>query len=231
MLTPQIQHIFRYLISFVLIVSVFTLKAQNKKDSTQTKINFFQGLRVDVDISPIVTTLLSAGETYSFEGAVQSKILGKYFPIVEAGFAGANKTTFDYINFKTNGAFLRVGTDFNVMKESKTEKKFTNYFLVGARIGFTTFGYDLNNIIISDDYWKETKTYNYNHQIAAKVWIEFAASVRVEIFKNIYMGWTIRNKNMLTNDMEGRISPWYVPGFGVNNTSTWGVNYALGYKF
>ncbi len=231
MLTILKQHIFRYLISLVLFATVSMLKAQTPKDSTKTKVDFFQGLRVDVDISPIVTTLLSAGETYSFEGAVQTKILGKYFPIVEAGFAGANKTTFENINFKTSGAFLRVGTDFNVFKEKNSEKKYTNYFLVGARLGFSTFGYDLNNITVTDDYWKETKTYNYNNQIAVKVWLEIVASLRVEIFKNVYLGWTIRNKNMLTNDQAGKISPWYVPGFGINNTSLWGVNYALGYRF
>ncbi len=230
-LTPLKQHIYRFLISFVLAVSVNGIFAQQQKDTIEAKVPLFQGIRLDIDISPVITTLISKGETYSFEGAVQTKLLGKYFPIVEAGFAGANKSSWDNIHFKTNGAFVRVGTDFNVLKQKNTEKKYTNYFLLGARLGFTTFGYDLQNIVVTDYYFNETKTFNFDNQIAAKVWFEIAASVRVEIFKNIYLGWTIRNKNMLTNDKEGKISPSFVPGFGVNNTSNWGVNYALGYRF
>lgn len=231
MLTLLKQHIYRFLISFVLVLSVGYVNAQKPNDSIQTKVPFFQGFRIDIDLVPVLTTLLSAGETYSFEGAVQTKILGKYFPVVEAGFAGAHKTTFENVKFSTNGAFLRAGADFNVLKQKKSEKKFTNYFLVGARLGFTTFGYDMNGIVITDDYWNESRTYNFDNQLAAKVWLELAASLRVEIFRNIYLGWTIRNKNMLTNDKEGKISPWYVPGFGKNASSAWGVNYALGYQF
>ncbi len=230
-LTPQNQHIYRFLISFVLAMSVNGIYAQQQKDTTEAKVPFFQGFRLDFDISPLITTFISKGETYAFEGAVQTKILGKYFPVVEAGFSGANKTTWDNIHFKTNGAFMRAGIDLNVLKQKNTKKKYTNYFLVGTRLGFSTFGYDMLNVVISDDYWNETLTYNFENQISAKVWFEIAASVRVEIFKNIYLGWTIRNKNMLTNDKEGKISPWYVPGFGINKTSIWGVNYALGYRF
>jgi len=215
------------------VVSANNIFAQepNQKDSIKEKVPLFKDFRVDVDISPIFTTLLSGGETYSLEGALQTTLLNKYYPIVEAGLAGANKTSLEDINFVTNGFFLRAGTDFNVLKQKNMNKKFTNYFFVGARIGFSTFGYSINNIILTDDYWNETKTYNFDNQISAKVWMEIVASIRVEIVKNIYLGWSIRNKNLLNPDSEGKISPWYIPGFGKNDTSAWGVNYVLGYKF
>ncbi|HRZ97893.1 MAG TPA: DUF6048 family protein [Paludibacter sp.] len=215
-------------------LSIYTVNAQNQnnKDSVKIdKINFINGIRIELDVSPVITTLLSKGDTYSFEGAVQTTLFQKYFPVFELGFAGANRTSTENVNFTTNGGFFRVGTDFSVMKPKKIPGKFQNFFLVGARLGFSNFTYNMTNVNVYDEYWDVSKTYDFNDVAATKVWFEIAAGIRVEIINNIYMGWTLRNKRMLTNDAEGKISPWYIPGFGVNATSNWGVNYALGYKF
>lgn len=227
-------HICKFFISILFWFSILTVNAQdrNPKDSVKTvKPSFINGLRIELDASPVITTLLSKGETYSFEGAVQTTLFKKYFPVFELGFAGANRTTDQNINFNTKGAFMRIGNDFSVMKQKENASKYQNYFLAGVRLGLSNFTYNMTNIEIKDDYWDVSKTYNLNDLTATKLWFEIAAGIRVEIIKNIYMGWTLRNKRMLTNDAEGKISPWYVPGFGVNNSSVWAVNYALGYRF
>lgn len=228
------QQICKYFISIMLWFCIYSVNAQNQnpKDTLKSNtVDFIDGIRLELDVVPVVTTLLSKGETYSFEGAVQTKIFQKYFPVAEFGFAGAKKLSTENVNFNTNGVFFRIGNDFSVMKQKEGSNKQNNLFLIGGRLGFSSFNYDLNNIIVRDDYWNESKTYNFSNLKSTKLWFEIAASVRVEIIKNIYMGWTIRNKRMLTNDADGKISPWYVPGFGVNSTSSWGVNYALGYMF
>ena len=45
------------------------------------------------------------------------------------------------------------------------------------------------------------------------------------------MGWTIRDKNLISSDVTGEVAPWFIPGFGVNNGTSWGFNYTLGYHF
>jgi len=45
------------------------------------------------------------------------------------------------------------------------------------------------------------------------------------------MGWTVRNKSNLGEKVMGEMTPWYIPGFGKNASSAWGVNYAIGYMF
>ncbi len=230
------QHICKFFISILLCVGIYTVNAQvvSKTDTNtvkKNKINIIKDLRVEIDIAPIITTLLSKGDTYSFEGAVQTTLFHKYFPVVEFGFAGADRNSSENVNFTTNGGFMRLGTDFSVMKQKTKSIKNQNYFLIGGRLGFSAFNYSMTNLIINDEYWGESKTYNFTDLPATKLWFEIVAGVRVEIVKNIYMGWSIRNKRMLTNDKDGKFSPWYVPGFGINSTSIWGVNYALGYKF
>jgi hypothetical protein len=45
------------------------------------------------------------------------------------------------------------------------------------------------------------------------------------------MGWSIRDKNLISSDVTGAVAPWYIPGFGLNNGTSWGLNYTLGYHF
>ncbi|MDO9152737.1 MAG: DUF6048 family protein [Paludibacter sp.] len=227
------RHICKFTISILLWICVYSINAQNQNitDTVKIKKNNIDGLRIELDVAPVVKTLLAKGETYSFEGAVQTTLLQKYYPVVEFGYAGASKISTDNVDFNTNGVFFRVGSDFSVMKQKENSPKNQNYFLVGGRLGFSHFTYNLSNIVIRDNYWNESKIYNFENIPSTKLWFEIAAGIRVEVIKNIYMGWTLRNKRMLTNDADGTVSPWYIPGFGVKSTSAWAVNYAIGYQF
>ena len=226
------QSIYKYLISLLLCLLVYSTQAQDKnKDSIQVKTKWWNGLTVQADIASLVSSSLSAGETYSMEGAGQINFKNKYYPIFELGFAGANKTSNEDINFKTNGLFGRVGVDFNLRKSKEGAKLTNNLFLAGVRLGMSSFAYDITNIIIKDDYWGGSETLNFNNQLTTKVWYEIVLGVKVEVFKNTYMGWTVRNKHLLSKDISGEVFPWYIPGFGKNNTTNWGISYSLGYRF
>ena len=227
------QKTYKFIIfSLLLAFGVLSVNAQVKKISADTvSKSWFRGLRIDLDLSPAVTTLLSNSETYSYQAAVQADIMHRYFPIVELGYAGADRIASNNIGFKTNGMFSKIGVDFSLMKQKKDAKPTNNLFLAGVRLGFSNFKYDLTNIVITDNYWNETKTLNYLNEPATIVWFEIVAGIRVEIIKNIYMGWTVRNKSNLGEKVMGEMTPWYIPGFGKNASSAWGVNYAIGYMF
>ena len=72
---------------------------------------------------------------------------------------------------------------------------------------------------------------DFKNESASKVWFEISAGMRVEIVKHIYMGWSVRNKNFFKEDTVGKLSPWFVPGFGINSGSKWSLVYAIGYSF
>lgn len=223
---------YRYFIFNILLLSCFvTGVAQTQKsklDSIST--GWIDGLLVEVNVAPIVKTLLS-DEIFTYEAAIQANVKKKYFPAFEMGFAGADHTATNDINFKTNGVYSRVGLDFNIMKPKKKQLPNNNLFLVGVRVGFSNFKYDLNNVILTDEYWNQTQTRNFKGESAAKVWFEISAGMRVEVVSNIYMGWTIRNKSFFKEDAVGELSPWFVPGYGISSGSKWGLVYAIGYNF
>lgn len=228
------QNTFKYINSLLLCLFVFSVQAQKQKNieaPPTITAPFFNGIFVQVDVASAVSSFLSKGETYSYEAAVQADFRHKLFPVVELGVGGANKLTTDNIGFKTNGLFGRIGVDLNIISPKKDQKPTTNLFLAGIRLGMTSFKYDISNVIITDDYWGGSQLIPYNGNSCTKVWYEISAGVRVEVVKNIFMGWTVRTKSLITQDKAGNASPWYIPGYGVNNGGNWAINYTIGYKF
>lgn len=215
-----------------MLSSFVTGSAQSNKSRVDSiPKTWFNGLRLEVNVAPIVNTLLLNKETFTYEAAIQANVMQKYFPVFEMGFAGADHTASNNINFKTNGMFSRIGLDLNIIKPKKKQVPTNNLFLVGVRVGFSNFKYDLNNVLLTDEYWNQTQNKNFLNESAAKVWFEISGGMRVEVFKNLYMGWTVRNKNFFKEEAVGKLSPWFVPGYGINSGSKWSLVYAVGYSF
>jgi hypothetical protein len=228
------QNILKYfIISLFCFSSIYTANAQVNKQKTDTVIKAaFRGLRLDIDVVPIASGFIYKGERFGYEAGVYADLKHKYFPAVEIGFAGADKTSKDGMNFKTSGIYSRVGVDFNLIKPKKDQLPTNNMFFSGARLGFSPFSYNYKNVIVENEYWGSAITQNIEGVNTTKVWFEVVAGIRVEVLKNIYMGWTVRNKKLFGKDIPGELSPWYIPGFGVKGEgSSWGVNYAIGYRF
>jgi len=223
-----------YISSLILCLTVFTLNAQKKIiESTDTiKEPIYNGFTVQADIASAIIPLFSNNTTYSYEAGIQVDLKHKFFPVIELGISGANKITTENIGFVTNAPFGRIGIDINLLKNKKDTKPTNNLFVAGVRLGMTNFNYKITNATITNDYWGGTAIVDYsNTPTCTKVWWEIVAGVRVEVVKNIFMGWTIRDRNLINQDADGTVAPWYIPGFGVNAANNWGFNYTIGYHF
>ncbi len=230
------QSTYKYLLTSLLICFVvFSIQAQEKQDKKievkEPKTKFWDGMTLQIDAASIVSSTLLSKDIYSVEAGAQIDIKHKYLPIVELGYASVNKTSLENLTFKTNGFFGRVGMDFNLVKKKKDVKLSPNLFLMGLRLGMTNATYTINNMVIASDYWGAGQTLPESKLSPSKVWFELVFGIRVEVVKNTFMGWSLRNKHLLTTDKVGEISPWYIPGYGRNATSNWGFSYTVGYKF
>jgi hypothetical protein len=226
-------NIYRYIFNIVFLIFLFSAGAfaQTKEEKKDTVSGpFFQGFRIETDIVPLVTTI-AGSDTYNYEAAIQFYLRNNLYPAFEAGFGGADKTLYSGINFKGSGLYYRLGTDFNLMKSKPGGKMNNNLLLVGARLGFSGFGYDLNNLTVPGNYWNETIKKDLTDQNFFGMWLELGASLRVELSKNIFIGWNIRTKNLLLKPDTGDYKPWYIPGYGITDDTSFGFNYLIGYKF
>jgi len=227
------RRIFVYISSLLLcLLVVNTTVAQKKKqiaipaDSTK----WLNGFTVHLDVGSLAMSSLLNNGTYSTEGGIQLDLKHRIFPTFELGVAGANKHSTDNIGYLTNGMFERIGVDFNLQKKKKDSKPTNNLFTAGLRLGMSNFKYNLTNVVITDNYWGGTEIKNYT-ETPTKIWYEIVVGVQVEVLKNFYMGWSIRDKNLISSEFSGESAPWFIPGFGINNGTNWGFNYTLGYHF
>ncbi|MEI8271471.1 MAG: DUF6048 family protein [Paludibacter sp.] len=232
MSTQLMQKISVYLSSLIFCILTVNVEAQKaKKTEKIDQTPLFNGLIIQADVASVIGSLLSTGETYSYEAGIQIDLKHKFFPVIEIGYAGANKTETNNLNFKTNGLYSRIGVDVNLLSPKKDEKPSTNLFLAGIRLGMSSFPYSVSNAVITDDYWGGSKSIIYSNLLSTKIWYEIVIGMRVELTKNVFMGWNVRNKTLLSQDATGAVAPWLIPGYGNNNSSNWGFNYVIGYKF
>ena len=207
-------------------------KSEEKKAVVQLpERNWWSGLMLQVDAASLLQSTLLKTDRYSVEGSAQLGFRKKLYPVFEIGFAGAEKEMKSLATFKTNAPFSRIGLDVNLLTPKPDAKPSNNLFLIGARLGYTNFSYSVNNLIITDPYWKQSEIRNYPDQSANKLWYELVAGVKVEVYKNLYLGWSIRSRNLLSKETSGAVSPWYIPGYGLNGSANWGFNYTIGYLF
>ena len=61
-------------------------------------------------------------------------------------------------------------------------------------------------------------------------WGELLGGLRVQVYKNFYMGWTVRYRLMFSHKKNTYSQPWYIPGFGTDS-SPFGFTYTVGYRF
>ena len=232
---------FNFQFSFFLLLSFFLLHfsssyAHNTNDSVRHTSSIYMGTQLKLDIaSPILIPATTKWQVQHYEMAVNVRLKDRFYPTVEAGYAGGQMNRGDSIVYHGQGGFFRVGADIHPLKKHPNSP---HALLIGVRLGtaFQEFEQTLDNK------W----TIN---GIASDCWGEIVAGCQVEIAKvnnmAFYMVWMGRFKCLFTRSMTnyaipkdtrdnaatGFLMPVYIPGFGTRDNIGWGANYYLGWKF
>ncbi len=193
----------------------------------------FRGLSVHADIgSPIISLL--GGNARSYELQLDVNLYRRIFPIFEMGYATAQKALVSEINYNTKAPFFRLGVNYGLLKPFKdnaSSRSVRSYPFVGVRYAFSPMWYNLENIIINDEYWGTSDVINYNNMFAYSGWVEIVGGVRVDLFKGLTMGWSVRLKTLLHTTAPDKSYLWYVPGYGKSSGMGFMFNYTIGYTF
>lgn len=227
--------IFKYIIIssllFCLSNYVSAQKQELAKDTTEQRSTLFQGMMLELDVAPFAESILINKFAKAYQAHLQVNLKNKFYPILEMGYATANKTTINNITFDTNGYFGKIGIDFPIIKSLGKKGAKQNVALGGLRFGVSQSSYSLSNQVLTDPYWGGSEVINANNLQATKFWAEGTVGVRASIYKNIFIGWNVRYKLLLNKVENGNYDPWYIPGFGVSADTAWGFSYIIGYKF
>lgn len=186
------------------------------------RLPFWAGGSVSVNLAGAALALYSPYGEY--EAAGRLNLRGRFFPTFEAGIGVSdhqNETT--EIHYKTRAPFFRLGVDYNVAKNVRDAGR----IFVGARYGFSTFNYDLSAPDVPDLNYGTSHPFVYHDLKGTNHWGEILFGLEAKVWGMVRLGWSVRYRMRFYNKTSVVGSPWYVPGYGKNDTHSMGATFNL----
>lgn len=211
----------KYIINTILLLALATNSfAQDDVELPQRQ--FF--IRGGLDLSRFMLPFINDVEVSGWEASLDAEIDHDFFPTLEFGMNNINHTT-DEFDYKANGTYYRLGMNYNMLNYQHRLDR--NIFYIGARYAFSIYNQQASNVALENE-WGEYETSfpkeNLNHH-----WIEAVMGMRGEIFKNLYLGYTIRVKIKLSGSDFNNLTPYFIPGYGKDNSINAGMSYSIFY--
>lgn len=224
----------KYYINFMIVLFCTQIWAQNeaKVDSLVNEIRY--GLRLGVDISKPIRMFLEP-DYKGLELVGDYRLTRNFFIAGELG--NESKTVNkDAVHFKTSGAYLKLGVDYNVYNNWAG---MDNLIVVGLRYGFSSHQQTLLEYerLINNLYWQEDnqvtldtpKTYDG----LSGHWIELQLGIKAELLRNLYMGISLQMHRLLADKDPENFENLFIPGFNkvlTDNPYGAGLNYTISYQ-
>jgi hypothetical protein len=168
---------------------------------------------ITLGLNFIDAVLVAMGQDYgSIDVNATLNMWNRLQPVVELGVGWARSTPEDR-NFTYRGKlspFARLGVNYNFMFKSEPAYQ----ALLGARVGASTFTYDITDISYRNNYWGETTTFDITGERSNAVWAELLAGMRVHIWRQWSLGWQLKWRSVLHYKANANSHPWFIPGFG-----------------
>ena len=205
----------------VLHLSLLSSSAQGLLKLERDSVPFFRGFAVSADLVGLAQMQL--GDYGQYEAALRVNLHDQYFPILEVGVGKANHEDDEVtgITYKTSAPYFRLGVDFNIMKN----KHAPNRIYAGFRYAYTSYKVDISRQPFPDPVWKWDTSYGVVDEPCSQHWAELVFGIDAKIAGPFHLGWTARYRNRLWYDNGQMGNTWYVPGYGIQDTSTLGVTF------
>ena len=192
-------------------------RAQERKDSLRRVYPHYPlltELAIGVNVADAFMALF--GQKYGgIDVSATLNMWNRFQPVLELGLGMAKDTPED-MNFTYKGKlspYMRVGANYNFMFKHTPRYQ----LLVGARLGFSTFRYDITNVTVTSSYWREQQTFELTGNSSHALWGEFLAGIKVELGARIALGWQVKYQGIFTEKKNAQAQPWYIPGYGTRD--------------
>jgi hypothetical protein len=221
------KYILKLNYSFLLVLLSVLGQAQEvkKADSIKPKTERY-GLRLGVDLFKLSRTFTEK-DYRGLELVGDFKLTRKHYLAAEIG--NENKTVDDArLNFTTKGTYIKAGFDYNAYQNWLGMH---NMIYVGLRYGVSTFSQTLNTFSVYNPHpyfgASPTLVSGDKYDGLSAQWIEVVAGVKAEIVQNLYVGFSLRLNNLITNKTPENFDNLYIPGFN----RTYGGKFGAGFNY
>ncbi len=226
----KINHMLKYYISIILAFNFFINSfSQTEADSISIKNKF--GLRAGVDLSKLLNSAFN-DDYEGFEVSADLRILKNIYISAEIG-TEKKIISNDYLNTEAKGNYLKAGGDYNMYTNWLG---MDNLIYSGFRIGFSNFSQTINSYTIYDvnnQPWGQATYYNpiVSDNLNA-LWMEFIVGIKTQVLNNLFLGFNIQLKNLISDKTKNNIDNIYIPGFNRTYDSSSlgsGFSYSISY--
>ena len=230
------KQIYLFIISICLSTNMLIGQTESNSNDTlikKDKLLKINKIRLGFDLlKPILSS--SEGDNLNYEIVGDLQLTENIYLAGEYGFV--DKIIEDEnINFNSSGSFLRIGFDYNMFENWIG---MDNSIYIGLRYGTSNFSSKIldYNVRNKDSYFSnlvtnEFQTIEYSN--LSGNWIELLLGIKVETFKNVYLGLSLRLNKLLSDKKPDNFGNLFIPGFNKvtdENTFGSGFNYTLTYS-
>ena len=230
------KQIYLFIISICLSTNMLIGQTESNSNDTlikKDKLLNINKIRLGIDLlKPILSS--SEGDNLNYEIVGDLQLTENIYLAGEYGLV--DKIIEDEnINFNSSGSFLRIGFDYNMFENWIG---MDNSIYVGLRYGTSSFSSKVldYNVRNKDSYFSnlvnnEFQAIEYSN--LSGNWIELLLGIKVETFKNVYLGLSLRLNKLLSDKKPDNFGNLFIPGFNKvtdDNTFGSGFNYTLTYS-
>ncbi|MEM7055313.1 MAG: DUF6048 family protein [Bacteroidota bacterium] len=211
----------RYLISLLALLWTLTLSAPS-----WAKANPYRptGLRLSTDCyRPLYYGYQGTGLQYEFSGSIDFRRLmleGDYgWGYIQRKGICKQKNIWPSCN--NEGKYFRIGLNYNFISKSTDH----HAAFLGARYAMSHFQDHLKSTL-QDQYWGNYSIDSQQGQLKAR-WFEVVAGAKVQVWRWIYIGCTVRYKFYKKISNITSHIPFDIIGWGLNDEGAFGLNYYI----
>lgn len=217
----------RQILYFIFSCILLFCTAQNYAQEDSSRV---RSIRVGADLSKFAVPFFMP-EVRGLEFLADIQISDKIFVAGEYGINTAKLRTDSYsFNYNLSGTFIKLGFDKNILKDSKGAEN--DIVFVGTRYSFSSFKHKADDIYIRDDHWDDVTGVETGEYSLRAHCLEIAIGIKTELFKNLFLGWTMRGMVKIKMKKDNIMTPYIIPGYGRGDKkSAFGFNYSLFYRF
>lgn len=214
----------RILTSILAVLALSSsVRAQGFLKFERDSVPFFQGVAVSVDLAGAAQLQLS--DYGQLEAALRVNLHNQYFPTFEVGLGKATHEDDQVtgISYRTKAPYFRLGADVNLMKKKHTG----NRIFAGVRYACTYYKVDMDRQNFPDPVWKWDTGFGVRDEKCNQHWAEVLLGIDAKVAGPLHLGWSVRYRKRLFHNDGQQEKTWYVPGYGIQESTRLGYTFNL----
>ncbi|MFC2116032.1 DUF6048 family protein [Bacteroidota bacterium] len=218
------KRILKYTLSLLLLIQLISSLSAQQQKGTRVR-----GPRIGYDLASL-TLLYFEPERKIHTFSVDYEAWQDIYPVMEFGIQNVEIDRENY-HYVSNGIFARGGVDLNLMQYE--HHNVYEMFYAGLRYGIAYMTHQAENINIPEEYFGGLYGGGgpeVDNQANAH-WISLVGGIRAELFKNVFIGWSVLANIKIAQMEDPNMTPYNIPGFGKGDKrATIIINYTIAYR-